>query len=402
MGTKRTLWSGKTDALGRRVMVSDQDHDNTPAAHREAETVQDMKNDFSTTGGYDIGQFYQERNNYDSPAINDIESITAGMEDVTVNVVTEGNKETSVIVMRGLPGSGKSTIANEWMNADEDRAIVSRDLFRESMYGKQGVLNKNQENAITDMVNHAVSTNIRNGNSVIVDQTSLRRADAREMGFLAMAEDADFATVNVDISVDDAIARNNDRAVAGGRNVPEEVIRGMHTKFGPLSKQKAIELADIVKNDAAAFEPYKCTSGITTPTILFDMDGTLAKMKTEEGARSPYDWDRVDEDDPNEAVINQLRINQAAGNAIVIMSGRDEASREKTEKWLREHDISYDDLLMRPAKDQRKDSHVKREMLSHVEKNYGPVEGIFDDRDQVVDMYRSVGLNVFQVDYGNF
>ena len=50
------------------------------------------------------------------------------------------------------------------------------------------------------------------------------------------------------------------------------------------------------------------------PAILVDIDGTVALM----GARSPYDWHRVGEDTPNQAVIEAVRAMHAAGNAIVF------------------------------------------------------------------------------------
>lgn len=85
------------------------------------------------------------------------------------------------------------------------------------------------------------------------------------------------------------------------------------------------------------------------------------------------------------------------------MSGRDGISRELTEKWLEGKDIPYRALFMRAEGDQRKDSIVKKELFDeHVRNNYY-VRGVFDDRDQVVSMWRKeLGLTCFQVNYGDF
>ena len=40
--------------------------------------------------------------------------------------------------------------------------------------------------------------------------------------------------------------------------------------------------------------------------------------------RGPYDWGRVGEDLPNEAVVTAVRAMHSAGNSIVFCSGRDE------------------------------------------------------------------------------
>jgi len=56
---------------------------------------------------------------------------------------------------------------------------------------------------------------------------------------------------------------------------------------------------------------------------------------------------------------------------------------------------------MRKAGDNRKDSIVKYEILQELIKEYY-IEYVFDDRDQVVKMWREAGLRCLQVAPGNF
>ena len=67
--------------------------------------------------------------------------------------------------------------------------------------------------------------------------------------------------------------------------------------------------------------------------ILVDVDGTLAKMQRGPGQRSPYDWHRVDEDQPNRPIINLVN---TLGDVytIIILTGRDGIALEDTKKWL--------------------------------------------------------------------
>ena len=59
-------------------------------------------------------------------------------------------------------------------------------------------------------------------------------------------------------------------------------------------------------------------------------------------------------------------------------------------------------LHMRRAGDARKDSVVKRELFdAHVRDRYN-VRRVYDDRNQVVDMWRSLGLACLAVAEGNF
>jgi hypothetical protein len=91
-----------------------------------------------------------------------------------------------------------------------------------------------------------------------------------------------------------------------------------------------------------------------------------------------------------------------AGRDVVFMSGRDESCRAETEAWLAKHVGTAGPLHMRPAGDMRKDSLVKRELFDqHIAGRYA-VRLILDDRDQVVSMWRAMGLTVLQCAAGDF
>ena len=59
---------------------------------------------------------------------------------------------------------------------------------------------------------------------------------------------------------------------------------------------------------------------------------------------------------------------------------------------------------MRPDGDHREDAIVKSELLDMINADYAneKLGGIFEDRQQVVDMYRKRGLRVFQVAKGAY
>lgn len=396
MAAKRTVDTGRKDALGRTIRESGLN----PARAGGSLSRRSARADFTGDDvAFDASAFYVPAEEWESPAVCDIVGLARGMDHVEATVVTSGDAENVVVALRGLPGSGKSSIADAWLAMDDGRMLLNRDNFRQTMYGKPWGLAKHQEDAITGMVHGGITRGLAGGDDVIIDETMLPRRRVREIGAMAVAEGADFVVITVDPPLDEVLSRAAARADSGGRDVPVEVIRGMAKKFGPLSKQAPLTLADVSPQATSTrFPAYECRSGNSTPTVLFDIDGTLANMTD----RSPFDWHRVEEDEPNEAVISQLRINRAAGHDVVIMSGRDAVSREGTERWLAAHGIEYDRLLMRPAGDTRKDSVVKRELLGEVESGHGPVVGVYDDRDQVVSMWREVGLPCFQVNYGDF
>ena len=138
-------------------------------------------------------------------------------------------------------------------------------------------------------------------------------------------------------------------------------------------------------------------SSSNQPCYIFDIDGTLAQS-TE---RSPYDMSRVLEDIPNKPVVDILNILLCSNFVIIIVTGRGEDSEEKTKLWLKMHNIKYHDIFFRPFKNREPDYLVKEKMWRHINEKYNIVS-IFDDRNQVVNHARKLGLTVFQVADGNF
>lgn len=134
--------------------------------------------------------------------------------------------------------------------------------------------------------------------------------------------------------------------------------------------------------------------------ILVDIDGTMALK----GTRSPYDMDRVLEDEPNEPVITVVDALQANGFQVIYLSGRFERARADTQKWLNLHTtFPYAALYMRADDDMRRDWRVKYEIYKeHIEPFYR-IKVVFDDRDTVVNMWRSqLKLPCLQVADGDF
>ena len=137
--------------------------------------------------------------------------------------------------------------------------------------------------------------------------------------------------------------------------------------------------------------------------FIFDLDGTLAdinhRLHFVRSREHPH-WGKFlescDKDSPNKWVIDLLDMCRLHG-VVVILSGRNDVVRKKTEDWLRRYDILYDYLLMRKDKDYRPDQIIKKEMLDDFLRDKGyEVQFIVDDRQRVVDMWRENGYNVLQ------
>ena len=110
-------------------------------------------------------------------------------------------------------------------------------------------------------------------------------------------------------------------------------------------------------------------------------------------------------DKPNQPVIKVAQMFKDSGFRIVILSGRLKTTKDVTKKWLENFNVPFDVLKMRPDNKQFKfmsDDDLKQGWLDTLFTNKEDVFAVFDDRNKVVDMWRSNGLNVFQVAEGDF
>lgn len=89
-----------------------------------------------------------------------------------------------------------------------------------------------------------------------------------------------------------------------------------------------------------------------------------------------------------------FRKHEVCGDRIVIATARPEHYRALTLGWLRHHDMRFDMLLMRNDEDERCSVDVKRDFLLQVDTTLGlsNVSAAYDDRPDVIDMYKSFNL----------
>ena len=148
-------------------------------------------------------------------------------------------------------------------------------------------------------------------------------------------------------------------------------------------------------------------------TIIFDLDGTIALVdKRREVSKLPdgkMNWDEwfnpsnIKLDEPNIPVIKMAQLFAEDGFNIVILSGRSDKTILTTKSWLIRNRVPFHKLVMRPHKTMNfvPDDILKKDMLDkHTDIN--DIFMVVDDRQKVVDMWRDLGLNTFQVAPGDF
>lgn len=141
--------------------------------------------------------------------------------------------------------------------------------------------------------------------------------------------------------------------------------------------------------------------------VAFDLDGTLADIthRLHFIQNKPKDWPAFFRacvnDVPIDPMINVAFAMAQMGHIIEVWSGRSDIVRPETEEWLKAKGVPYRELRMRKDGDYRADHIVKAEWLEALHPHMRPVLA-FDDRQQVVDMWRAHGIRCAQVAPGDF
>ena len=300
-------------------------------------------------------------------------------------------KRKKVIINVGIPGSGKSTWSKDFIEKNPNWVKICRDDFR-FMLKNAPFLDGKGENLITDLVFTSARKSLLSGFNVILDATHVRKSYInqveRELGEMA---DIDFQVFDTPLKT--CIERDSLRE----RKVGKDVIFKMHENFENLKKEFNFEP---IHQKSRLKKDHSTDWDLSLPDVVItDIDGTVAHMN---GKRGPFEWHNVGVDDPDHAMIKVLQAWKASGEKVIAVSGRDGSCRAETEKWLRDNGVPFDSLYMRPAGDFRKDSLIKAEIYENNLKGKYNIVMIYDDRDQVVETWRSLGLKCAQVEPGSF
>lgn len=295
---------------------------------------------------------------------------------------------TKLLILQGIPCSGKSTWAKEFVGGKKDWVIVNRDSLR-TMRGDYWI--PEQEDFISKIETHAIESALNLNLNVIVDATNLNPKTLDSLKRTASLYSVEFETKLFKIGLKEAIRRDIIRGEKGGISVGKKVIENFYYKY-PI-------VQDLV-DDRYYLEPDwakpKC--------VIVDIDGTLALRN----GRSPFDYSKVLEDRLN-ASVSDFLCALPDDLEIIFVSGRENKTLEAgvtvynlTSKWLEWKGYEGQTLHLRKEGDMRSDDIVKREIFEEFIKPNYHVLAVLDDRDKVVKMWRDLGLLCLQVYYGDF
>ena len=296
-----------------------------------------------------------------------------------------------IILTVGCPGSGKSTWAREFIAKNPGFFNINRDDYRQSIMGHEErdeyKYTKKKESIVTYMQHDAAHMILcQDGTKgVIISDTNLNPERRLVWEEYAKQWGHEIVYQVFDVPWTELVKRNAKR---GTKAVPIDVLRSMYSH---MREYKGLPV-------------YKGTPG-KPKAVIFDLDGTLAIHTS----RGPYELDKLSTDTPNEMVVQYQKMHHHSGYEIITVSGREsgtENARLKyyvmTREWLLQNDIPFNLHIQRVQGDTRKDDVVKEEIFwKHIAPHFD-VKLAVDDRNQVVEMWRRIGLECWQVNHGDF
>lgn len=319
-----------------------------------------------------------------------------------------------VLVLAGLPASGKSRRATEWLMEDSDaRIVVNYDSLRKGMFGDDWLWNRKDEDRMKAHARSIVERSLKAGLSVCIDNTNLSQKVRAGWAEMANSFGASYVEEEIDTPRALCIARDRQRSARAG----QAVIDRMALLYGFIDWAEHGRLC----------HGGTCTNAAQRPIAIVDVDGTVADCRhrlrhlkpdpavecTGCGKRFnigpdacpcdqrehpikqiPKNWaafyDGIREDKPIQRMISLVQ-KLGHDHLIAIVSGRPIQNGRTpvgiwTEDWLLQHKVPFDYLFLRQAGDSRRDYEHKGEILGHIP--HDRVAYVFEDRGQCVEMYR--------------
>lgn len=135
-----------------------------------------------------------------------------------------------LLILRGLPGSGKSTFAKKWVNeSPSTRVRVNRDDLRMMTFDRKVNLTQKEEEAITALEHSLVVSSLSKGLNVVVDAMHLRPRYVTNWYKVASSLGTTASVHTFEMSLEELFVRNQNRPFVDA--IPTDVLSDMFNRL---------------------------------------------------------------------------------------------------------------------------------------------------------------------------
>lgn len=305
-----------------------------------------------------------------------------------------------IVICRGIQGSGKSTWARNWVEEDpKNRVRYNNDDIR-NMLGPYWI--PAREPFVAKLKEELLKTAMLKGYDIALDNMNLNPKEVDWINNQVAKHNDEWREDKTDyfyevefknffIPVEECIRRDKLRPNPIGEKVIKQTWR-TYRNFIVSETNKEYQAGLLKQNPDLP------------KAIIVDMDATLCFNTSGRPFYGEGCAEGIANDIPSEPVCNLVRAMFADGYKIIIVTGREGTKKitAATEKWLRDHNIAYDEIYFRGEHDYSKGDICKAKIFeSHIKNKYN-VQFVIDDSQKCVDMYRKLGLICLQPNEGTF
>jgi len=278
------------------------------------------------------------------------------------------------ILTKGLQASGKTTWAKEFIKNDPSYIRISRDDFRHMLDSYS--FSDETEKIVTKMVESCIIDAIAHNKNIIIDEMHLNKTRLQDRINFFISKNYEVEVKEFPVTLGEALERDKNRHFPIGASVLKNTWR-----------RYEIELKQMLDRHKPKY-PWDSSLPYC---IICDIDGTLSHSPQRKIYSDDVTGDTIIF--PVWSILDKYKDKVT----VILMSGREEKTREATEKWLKTEGVNYQHLYMRKTKDKRSDTIVKAELFDeHIRGKYMPMF-VIDDRPCVVQTWIDMGLFVFNV-----
>ena len=158
------------------------------------------------------------------------------------NYITESEKQKEIILLIGLPASGKSTYISKMKGK---YTIVSNDLYVESIAKKMKLtyteaFDKINREDVLGNTRKEFDKAISKGQSVIVDNTNM---NVKERSYFMKSTSENYKKIAIIFKISDSELKKRleKRGKETGKEIPDEVIEKMKSKYEPPTAKEGFD-----------------------------------------------------------------------------------------------------------------------------------------------------------------